>query len=135
MRCERVRVWYFNPYLQLAVTAVLVTAAEIFLKKGAVLSHGANLGGLLGLDALAFGATWLGIAFHIAAFLSWLAVLRLMPLVEAFALINIVHVLVPLASSVFLKETLSAAQLIGIMLVLTGTYFVAAAAARGEDKL
>lgn len=135
MRGERTAVWYLNPYVQLSLTAVLIAAAEIFLKKGAALSQGGSVAGLLGFDALAFGATWFGIAFHIFGFVSWLFVLRIMPLVEAFALINVVHVLVPLASSVFLKEAISLGQALGIALVLAGTFFVAAAAANAEEKL
>jgi len=135
MRSERVQVWYLSPYVQLSLTALFIAAAEIFLKKGAVLSQGDNVSSLFGFDALAFGATWFGIAFHILGFASWLCVLRLMPLVEAFALINVVHVVVPVASSIFLKEAISLGQATGIILVLAGTFFVAAAAANAEEKL
>ena len=39
MSTVRVHVWYQNPYVQLSLTALFIVAAEIFLKKGAVLSQ------------------------------------------------------------------------------------------------
>jgi drug/metabolite transporter (DMT)-like permease len=124
MSAVRAQLWYQNPYVQLTLTALFITAAEIFLKKGAALSQtGGAATGVLGFDALAWSATWYGI------------VLRMMPLVEAFALINLVHVLVPVASALFLNEIISLKQALGITLVLAGTYLVAATAARAEEKL
>jgi drug/metabolite transporter (DMT)-like permease len=136
MSTVRAQLWYQNPYVQLTLTALFITAAEIFLKKGAALSQtGGAATGVLGFDALAWSATWYGIVFHILGFASWLLVLRMMPVVEAFALINLVHVLVPLASALFLNEIISLKQAFGITLVLAGTYLVAATAARAEEKL
>jgi len=126
---------YRNPYLQLTLTALLIAAAEVFLKEGAALSQDDTGVQILGISALGFRATWFGIAFHILAFLSWLSVLRLMPLVEAFALLNVVHVLVPVASSVFLKEGISLMQVGGIAMVLAGTFLVGSAAAKAGDRL
>ena len=127
-------VWRFgNPYLQLAVSAVLIAAAELFLKHGAVLApEGGGWSVWLPLSSL---ATWIGIALYVASFLSWLHVLRLMPLNQAFALINVVHILVPLGSAFFLGETVSAMRWLGITLVLIGTVMVAAPAAVAEEML
>jgi drug/metabolite transporter (DMT)-like permease len=135
MSTVRAQLWYQNPYVQLTLTALFIAAAEIFLKKGAILSQSDGSAGVLGFAALAWSATWFGIVFHILGFASWLLVLRMMPLVEAFALINLVHVLVPVASAIFLNEIISLKQAFGITLVLAGTYLVAATAARAEEKL
>ncbi len=135
MNAARAQLWYQNPYAQLTLTAFFIVAAEIFLKKGAALSQTGGGAGILGFEALAWTATWYGIIFHILGFASWLLVLRIMPLVEAFALINLVHVLVPIASALFLNEILTMKQVTGIALLLAGTYLVAATAAEAEDKL
>lgn len=135
MSTVRAQLWYQSPYAQLTLTAFFIAAAEIFLKKGAALSQAGGSAGILGFEALAWSATWYGIIFHVLGFASWLLVLRIMPLVEAFALINLVHVLVPIASVLFLNEVITVKQAAGIALLLAGTYLVAATAAEAEEKL
>jgi len=129
------KAWYANPYVQLGITAVLVVASEIFLKKGAVLSQNDGGSSLFGIAALAWGVTWLGIALQTLGFLSWLAVLRVMPLVEAFSLIHVVQVLIPIGGFLFLNETISWVQAGGILMIVAGTVFVAGAVAAAEERL
>ncbi len=123
-----------DPYVQIGLGALLVTASELLLKKGAT-SGAAMPPGLawLGVGALASWWTWAGIATYIASFASWLYVLRHLPLSIAFALINIVHVLVPLGAWALLGETISIKRWIGIGLVLCGTVIVARPAATAEE--
>src|SRR5947209_1310520 len=85
---------FFDPYIQLGLGAVLVTASELLLKKGATVNPPAA-GWLtaLGVTALASWWTWAGIVTYLLSFASWLHVLRFVPLGIAFAIINIVHVL------------------------------------------
>lgn len=125
-----------SPYLQLLGAQVLITAAEVLLKKGAVASV-AGSGGpeVLGLAALASGATWIGILLYIVSFLIWLHVLRVLPLTQAYALASMVHVLVPTAAWLFLNETISSTRAAGIALVLVGVLLVAAPAAKAEEEL
>jgi drug/metabolite transporter (DMT)-like permease len=134
MRREDSVAWYLNPYFQIALGALLVSGAEVFMKKGATVTA-AEWSNLLGAGALTSGLTWLGIVLYILSFVSWLYVLRQMPLVKAFALINIVHVLVPAAAWLFLNESLSLSRAAGIVLVLGGTLLVAGAMANAEEKL
>ena len=61
--------------------------------------------------------------------------LRFVPLGIAFALINGVHVLVPVGSWLFLAETLSTKRWAGIGLVVVGILFIARDAARAEEEL
>src|SRR5947199_3076101 len=83
--------WFANPYVQLAIGAVLVAASELLLKRGAASgAAGSGIAGLFGFHALASPWTWLGIILYVLSFLSWLHVLRLMPLSVAFGIINIV---------------------------------------------
>jgi drug/metabolite transporter (DMT)-like permease len=132
----RARRLILSPYLQLLGAQVLITAAEVLLKKGAVASV-AESGGpeVLGLAALASGATWLGILLYIVSFLIWLHVLRLLPLTQAYALASMVHVLVPTAAWLFLNETISSTRAAGIAFVLVGVLLVAAPAAQAEEEL
>jgi predicted N-acyltransferase/multidrug transporter EmrE-like cation transporter len=125
-----------NPWLQIALNAVIVTASELFLKLGARntahLTEGWNW---TGISALASVWTWLGIVFVMLSLFSWLYVLRHVPLSIAFPLSNVVHVLVPLSCWVFLGELISTTRWWGIALVLVGLLIVAKPFARIEEKL
>ncbi len=136
MTSAQFRTWFFNPYLQLGVSAVLLTAADILMKTGAVTAPlGNQWTTLVNIGALAGTATWLGIALYIVSFLSWLYVLRLMPLTQAYSLINVVQILVPVAAWLILHEPISLDRAAGIALVLAGTLLVAAPAPRAEQRL
>ena len=125
-----------NPWFQLAFSVLCVTASEVFLKRGAVeapkLPEELNWTGVSGL---ASANVWFGILFVIASFVSWLYVLRFVPLTVAFPLSNFVHVLVPLSSWLFLDEIISIQRWCGIVLVLIGVLTVAKPVARMEEKL
>jgi drug/metabolite transporter (DMT)-like permease len=109
-----------NPYVQIALGALLVTASELLLKKGAT------------SGALASGWTWIGIMTYALSFVSWLYVLRHMLLSVAFSLISIVHVLVPLGAWWILGETISMQRWMGIACVFCGTVLVARSAAAAQ---
>ena len=123
---------FFNPYFQIALGALLVTASELMLKKGADAATGASW---FGVNALASLWTWGGIVTYILSFVSWLYVLRFIPLGIAFALINAVHILVPLSSWLFLHERISIGRWSGIALVLAGILLIAQTVATTEEKL
>ena len=133
----RVRLAGFaNPWFQIFFSALLVTVSEIFLKRGA--TETANLvpwlawTGLTGLDSW---WVWGGIVFVIFSFLSWLYVLKHIPLSVAFPLSNVVHIFVPLASWIFLGEQISRLRWCGITLVLVGILVVAKPVAQIEERL
>ena len=128
--------WFLNPYTQIGVGAVLVTASELLLKKGAdaaplLARLPAWLGGVA---ALASGWTWAGIVLYILSFVSWLHVLRYMSLTIAFSLINAVHVLVPIGSWLFLREQVPPARWCGILLIVIGVILVAGPVAKVEES-
>lgn len=127
---------FLNPYVQLAIGAVLVTASELLLRVGArdVTSAG-GAAGLFGIAALASAWTWAGIVCYVASFASWLHVLRFIPLGVAFALINVVHVLIPVGAWLLLGEAVSARRWAGVGLVVVGILLVAKPAAAAEAKL
>jgi drug/metabolite transporter (DMT)-like permease len=125
---------FADPYVQIAIGAVLVTASELLLKAGAVATAPAEAA-LFGIGALASWWTWAGILTYVLSFASWLHVLRHMPLAQAFALINAVHVLVPVGSWLILGETVSLQRWAGIAAILAGIILVAQNAAAAEERL
>jgi drug/metabolite transporter (DMT)-like permease len=127
--------WLANPWLQLALNALIVTASEIFLKLGARESAYAKGLSWTGITGLFSGWTWLAILFIILSLVTWLYILRHVPLSIAFPLSNVVHVLVPLACWVFLGEMISPLRWWGITLVLVGLVIVAKPFAHIEQKL
>src|SRR5436305_5222192 len=133
---QALKKFVLSPWVQLAVSVLCVTSSEVFLKRGAV--EAPRLPGHLnwtGIGGLATANVWLGILFVIASFVSWLYVLRFVPLTVAFPLSNFVHVLVPLSSWFFLDEIISTQRWCGIVLVLIGVLTVAKPVARMEEKL
>lgn len=128
--------WFLNPYFQLGVSAIMLTVAEVSLKIGASTgSGGTAVTALFNFAAIASLATWIGIFLYILSFSIWLHVLRLMPLTEAYALINVIHISVPAAAWLYLHETISISRMDGIALVLCGTLLVAAPSAKAEEEL
>jgi multidrug transporter EmrE-like cation transporter len=125
--------WLFNAYPQIALGALSVTAAELLMKCGASAQSGQI--GVFGMAALRSGWTWLGIICYCASFASWVHVLRTVPLGIAYALINIVHVLIPLGCWIFLHEAISPRRWFGIALVLAGLLLVVKPLMAVEKKL
>ena len=125
-----------NPWFQLVLSVLFVTTSEVFLKRGAAeaprLPDEVNWTGVSGL---ASPDVWYGILFVIASFISWLYVLRFIPLTIAYPLSNVVHVLVPLASWFCPAEHSSVQRWCGIALVLLGVLIVAKPVARMEENL
>src|SRR5207302_8756143 len=89
---------FANPWFQLAFSVLCVLASELFLERGAseTADPGANWS-WTGISGLTSSLVWWGILFVILSFLSWLYVLRFIPLTIAFPLSRVVDVLVPLA--------------------------------------
>jgi multidrug transporter EmrE-like cation transporter len=128
--------YFLNAYAQIALGALLVTASEILMKIGAnTVPPTGGATGWLGIAALASGYTWLGIICYIASFLSWIHVLRTIPLGIAFALISVVHVLIPIGSWLFLREMISPMRWGGIGLVIVGLLLLVGPVAKVEAKL
>lgn len=66
---------------------------------------------------------------------SWLYVLRFLPLTVAFSLINAVHVLVPAGAWLVLHESVPLRRWFGIVLILEGIIMVVRPAAKAEESL
>lgn len=124
---------FFNAYFQIGLGAVLVTASELLMKSGAT-AQSLSIG-VFGIAALRQYQTWIGIVFYCLSFLSWIYVLRTVPLGIAYGLINVVHILIPIGCWIFLSEAISPQRWLGIALVLVGLLLVARPVAGVEKKL
>lgn len=128
---------FANPWLHLALSIAFVTIYELLLKVGAV--ETANIAGhgwaWTGLSGLASGYVWLAIVFVILSLITWLHVLRHIPISVAFPISQVVHALIPLGSWLILGEAITSLRWCGIGLVLTGLAVVAKPVARLEERL
>ncbi len=127
---------FFNPYMQVLLTALLGTASEVFLKIGA--EQTANLPSVLpwlGISGLASKWVWLGIVLTVASLGTWAQAIRSIPLSVAFTLSNMVHVLVPLSCFFFLGEAIGTRRWVGIALVITGLIVIAKPFARIDERI
>ena len=124
-----------DPRLQLALSVLCVLFSELLLKRGASETASATPWSWTGLNSLVSPLVWWGILFVVASFLSWLYVLKYIPLTIAFPLSRVVDVLVPLSCWIFLGETISVRRWCGIALVVIGLAVVAKPVARLEERL
>lgn len=125
-----------NPWLHLALSVTCVAIYELLLKRGA--RDTANLSpswSWTGLSGLASIYVWIAIVFVIVSLLTWLYVLRFIPLSIAFPISQAVHVLVPLGSWLILGENIVTLRWIGIAFVSLGLAVVAKPVARLEEEL
>ena len=109
---------------------------ELLQKRGA--SAMANLSAIwswTGVTALASPLVWLAMLLMIVSLLSWLYVLRYIPLSIAFPLSRMVDVLIPLSCWIILGENISPRRWCGIGLVIIGLMLTAKPVARLEEKL
>lgn len=127
---------FTNPWFQIFLSAMLVTVSELFLKRGAMETAQASQPlAWTGLPGLGSVYVWCGIVFVVLSFLSWLYILKHIPLTVAFPLSNVVHVFVPLASWMVLGELITPLRWCGISLVLVGLVVVAKPIAKIEERL
>ncbi len=122
--------------MQLSICVLLATAAELFLKLGAMeTANPANAWSWTGLTGLRSGWVWWGIIASVVSLFNWLATLRKLPLTVAFPVGNVVHILVPLSSWIFLGEGIVTRRWVGIALLVLGLMIVARPAAKLEERL
>jgi len=136
METERRPTGFGNPWLHLAVSVACVATYELLLKHGAVeTAHVSESWSWTGLTGLTSIYVWVAIVFVIISLITWLYVLRYIPLSIAFPISQAVHVLVPLGSWLILGENIVTLRWIGIAFVSLGLAVVAKPVARLEEEL
>ena len=127
---------FANPWFQLWLSVLCVLVSELLLKRGAsATAHLAENWSWTGITGLASPLVWVAIIFVVISFLSWLYVLKYIPLSVAFPLSRVVDILVPLCCWFILGETISLRRWCGIALVVIGLAVVAKPVARLEERL
>src|SRR4051794_22846479 len=104
-----------NPWLHLGLSTMCVTIYELLLKRGA--AETANLSSRwswTGVPGLASIYVWIAIVFVVISLLTWLYVLRYIPLSIAFPISQAVHIFIPLGSWLILGENIVTLRWIGI---------------------
>jgi len=127
---------FANPWWVLGLEIICVLVYELLQKRGA--TETANLSqtwSWTGLTALTSPLVWLAMLLMIVSLLSWLYVLRYIPLSVAFPLSRVVDILVPLSCWIILGEDISARRWLGIALVVIGLLLTAKPVAHLEEKL
>ncbi len=125
-----------NPWLQLGVSVACVFVSELLLKRGASeVAEPNSAFSWTGINGLASPLVWWAIVLIIASFISWLYVLRYIPLSIAYPLSRVVDILVPLGCWIFLGERISALRWCGIALVVIGLALVVKPVAKMEERL
>ena len=125
-----------NPWFHLALSVMCVAIYELLLKRGARdTAHVSDTWSWTGLTGLASIYVWIAIVFVIVSLITWLYVLRYIPLSIAFPISQAVHVLVPLGSWLILGENIVTLRWIGIAFVSLGLAVVAKPVARLEEEL
>jgi len=125
-----------NPWLQLGLSVACVFVSELLLKRGATdVAEPNSTFSWSGINGLASPLVWWAILLIVASFISWLYVLRYVPLTVAYPLSRIVDVLVPLGCWICLGELISVLRWCGIALVIIGLALVAKPIAQIEERL
>jgi drug/metabolite transporter (DMT)-like permease len=125
-----------NPWLQLTLSVICVFVSELLLKRGATdIAEPDSAWSWTGVNGLISPLVWWAILLIIASFISWLYVLRYIPLTTAFPLSRVVDILVPLGCWIFLGELISTLRWCGIALVVIGLALVAKPVAQIEERL
>jgi len=125
-----------NPWLLLGFEIVCVLVYELLQKRGATETASlSQVWSWTGITALASPLIWLAMVIMMVSLLSWLYVLRYIPLSIAFPLSRTVDVLIPLSCWIILGEDISRRRWCGIALVVIGLMLTAKPVARLEEKL
>jgi len=113
-----------------------VFVSELLLKRGATdVAEPDSAFSWTGINGLESPLVWWAILLIIASFISWLYVLRYIPITIAYPLSRVVDVLVPLGCWIFLGEFISTMRWCGIALVVIGLALVAKPLAQIEERL
>jgi undecaprenyl phosphate-alpha-L-ara4N flippase subunit ArnE len=100
-------------YFLALISVVLGSAGQVLLKAG-------MKGRAFGLLSLFSPPVLAGFSLYGVAAIIWLKVLTMLPLSTAYPILSLNFILIPIASSRFLGESLSGGKILGLVLVVSG---------------
>lgn len=126
-------------FLFMVATDILETVAQFCFKKSVA---GINAGSVANFrEGLAFIGRvipspflWIGLFSVLVIFITWSAILSKVDLSVAVPVCSFSYITVPLVSSIFLHEEISATRWQGIIFILIGVIFVSISSKIGEKR-
>lgn len=106
-------------YISILIMAVLITVAQVLLKKSALKLEGLNRATDF-LDVFKSARILIALFCTAMAPLFYLGALWVFPLNKAFMLTSINMLIVPIAGKIYFKEHLSRKRMLGISLIIIG---------------
>ncbi len=106
-------------FLFILLTTSLTLCGQILMKKGMMQTNVISIKSII-TNYMIFS----GGLCYIAGFISWLFVLKLLPLSIAYPSASISYIGVIIASAVFLNEPVTLSKVIGVILICSGVFFI-----------
>ncbi|MBF0511471.1 MAG: EamA family transporter [Candidatus Omnitrophica bacterium] len=113
-------------FLFLILNDLFDTSAQLLMKKGIHYSFD-----FAHHDCFFF---WVGVSIYIFNFFLWMFILSKINLSVALPLASIGYILIPLASVIFLHEHILPTRWIGLVLIVTGIYFISKSQPKAQDN-
>jgi len=115
-------------FILIFLTDIGDSAGQLFMKKGLGMTgiHSVNFSNVLDFVMQNAGSpmVWLGIFFYSVPFFIWIIVLSKVDLTIAMPIGSLSYVIIPIIAVIFLKEHVSLARWIGILLIVLGIFCV-----------
>lgn len=108
-----------NPHLLVMLCVLAIAAGQIIFK--VVSGKITDLSALLGSPAMLFLLAT-AVALYALSTLAWIVALRQLPLSQAYVMMSLGFILVPVAAHLLLGEEFTIAQVIGAVLIIAGIY-------------
>ena len=115
-------------FILIVMTDVIESVAELFFKKGALVTGIDNVtlaNAWVFLSRIAASPNlWVGVLLYITNFFLWIVVLSKIDLSVAFPVGSSTYIIVPILSILFLHEKVALMRWLGIVLIIIGVLFV-----------
>ena len=127
----------FKVFFFIFLSEILDGSAQVLMKKGLLMAplDRSDFGGILTFLFQNSSSYWVwaGMFIYALNFFSWMIVLSQLELSMAVPLTSLNYLLLPLLALIFLGEKISGLRWLGVLLIVSGVYFVSKSA-RPEPK-
>lgn len=107
-------------YIFLLINNILISLAQLFLKKSSLLTMNQNL-----IVKLFNGYFIVGIAIYSISTILWIKILEITDISIAYPLMGASYILVTIGAFLIFNEPINISKLFGIMLIISGIIFIA----------